>query len=192
VANLEPVQLLTPADGDGGVLSLRPWNAADVEVVFEGFSDPDVAEWNPALPFIRRDQAVEWLERKAAGWVSGRSASWAVCLDTPDGAVIGSVGLDTIDRAREAFPSAHASISYWVLPSGRGRRVAARAAIEASRWALTDLGLPRVQLLHDLDNIGSCRVAARAGFALEGSLRRCAPGRDGWQDQHLHARIDGD
>ena len=36
------------------------------------------------------------------------------------------------------------------------------------------------------------RVAAKAGFALEGTLRSAMRHPDGWHDMHLHARVRGD
>ena len=187
--DLNPVRLRAASSSGGAALWLRPWAESDVDAVWAGFTDPAVAAWNPQLPFTQHAQAEDWLTQKADDWSTGRAASWALCLEDPDSAVVGSVGLSNLDRAREAFPSAHAAVSYWVLPSGRGQGVAAGAAAAAAEWALDDLRLPRVQLLHDLDNTASCRVADRAGFDLEGVLRRSAPTRAGWADQHLHARI---
>ena len=49
----------------------------------------------------------------------------------------------------------------------RGRGVAPRALEVATAYAVDGLGLHRVQLQHAVENIASCRVAAKAGFALE-------------------------
>jgi RimJ/RimL family protein N-acetyltransferase len=40
-----------------------------------------------------------------------------------------------------------------------------------SRAALQRDGVERVQLRADIENVGSCRVAEKAGFQLEGVLR---------------------
>jgi RimJ/RimL family protein N-acetyltransferase len=42
---------------------------------------------------------------------------------------------------------------------------------------------------HSTVNAASCRVAERAGFALEGTKRSEAWHTDGWHDMHLHAKI---
>jgi RimJ/RimL family protein N-acetyltransferase len=36
------------------------------------------------------------------------------------------------------------------------------------------------------------RVAAKAGFTAEGTLRSALLHADGWHDMHLHARVQGD
>ena len=41
-------------------------------------------------------------------------------------------------------------------------------------------------------NPGSCRVAVKAGFALEGTLRSAMRHPDGWHDMHLHGLVPGD
>ena len=38
-------------------------------------------------------------------------------------------------------------------------------------------------------NTASCRVAGKAGFHLEATLRSVLLHSDGWHDMHLHARI---
>jgi RimJ/RimL family protein N-acetyltransferase len=67
--------------------------------------------------------------------------------------------------------------------------VATRAIAAVSEWALEDLGLHRLQLEHSVRNAQSCRVAHRAGFKLEGTMREKWPQTDGWHDVHLHARL---
>ena len=59
-------------------------------------------------------------------------------------------------------------------------------------WAVDELGLHRLFLLHSTANPASCRVAARAGFALEGTLRSAMRHPDGWHDMHLHGLVPGD
>ncbi|MFD7322462.1 GNAT family N-acetyltransferase [Streptomyces sp. NPDC059875] len=66
------------------------------------------------------------------------------------------------------------------------------ATIRISRWALEDVGLHRLRITHSLENPASCHVATKAGFALEGTMRSALLHADGWHDEHLHARVQGD
>ena len=62
-----------------------------------------------------------------------------------------------------------------------------------TQWSFAQRGLVRIQLEHAVPNIGSCRVAARAGFVLEGTLRSAS--RDGLgarHDDHVHGRLATD
>ena len=55
------------------------------------------------------------------------------------------------------------------------------------------LGLPRIGLVHAVENPASCRVAESAGFALEGTARQEFEHADGRRyDYHHHARLAAD
>ena len=64
-----------------------------------------------------------------------------------------------------------AEIGYWIAREARRRAVGARATRLLARWALTDLGLERLELLANPENEASQRLAKRAGFTREGVLR---------------------
>lgn len=82
--------------------------------------------------------------------------------------------------------------TYWVLPAARGHGVAAHASNQLAYWALNDLGLHRLELRHCTANAGSCRVADKTRFRLEGTLRSALLHPDGWHDMHQHARVRDD
>ena len=71
--------------------------------------------------------------------------------------------------------------------------MAAAAVRTAARFAFEVLGLQRVELFHAVDNPASCRVATKAGFALEGTHRSSFRYGDGrLHDEHSHARLAAD
>jgi len=59
----------------------------------------------------------------------------------------------------------------------------------SSRRAFDEIRLHRLEIVHAVENMASCRVADKAGFALEGTLRSAMLHADGWHDMHLHAAI---
>jgi RimJ/RimL family protein N-acetyltransferase len=83
-------------------------------------------------------------------------------------------------------------MSYWVLPAARGTGIAARATRTLMRWAFDTLLLNRLFLVHSTANLPSCRVALKAGFRVEGTLRGHTLHADGWHDMHMHARLRTD
>ncbi|WP_437100600.1 GNAT family N-acetyltransferase [Streptomyces kronopolitis] len=74
-------------------------------------------------------------------------------------------------------------------PAARGAGVAVEATRCLSRWALNDLGLHRLRLCHSVANPASRRVADRAGFTLEGTMRSALPHADGRHGEQLVERI---
>jgi RimJ/RimL family protein N-acetyltransferase len=108
-------------------------------------------------------------------------------VDSATGELRGSTALRYID------PVDHGAVaSYWTLETARGRGVAPSALTAASNWAFDELALHRIQLAHVLANEASCRVAAKAGFALEATTRGSCLLRDGFSDEHVHARLASD
>jgi RimJ/RimL family protein N-acetyltransferase len=62
-----------------------------------------------------------------------------------------------------------AEIGYWTAPAARNRGVASGAVELLTAWAFENFdahGLRRVELLHQQDNLVSCRVAQKSGYAL--------------------------
>jgi RimJ/RimL family protein N-acetyltransferase len=79
-------------------------------------------------------------------------------------------------------------VGYWTAPHARGRNIAARALDELCRWAFDHYGparLSRLELIHQVGNQASCRVAAKSHFLLSQVLPPRAP----WpREGHLHVR----
>jgi RimJ/RimL family protein N-acetyltransferase len=77
--------------------------------------------------------------------------------------------------------------------TARGRGVCTRALRLLSRHALDDLGLQRLQLVADPDNVASQRVAEKAGFRREGVLRAHLRHPDGRiRDSVMFSLLPGD
>jgi RimJ/RimL family protein N-acetyltransferase len=175
-----------PVTIEAGALRLRPWSEDDAEQVLAAFADPVIAQWNPRLPLPDIAAARRWLVSRATGWADGSSCSWAV-VDSTTGTLLGSTGLrhiDPFDRGGVA--------SYWTVAAARGRGVAPAALSAATNWAFAVVGLHRVQLAHVPANAASCRVAEKAGFALEAISRGACLLPDGFSDEHIHARLASD
>ena len=167
-------------------LLLRPFTAEDEPAVAVALLDPDILRWTAGTAVLRtpaNQRARIWLEPRIVGWIRG-NAVFAV-TDAASGELLGSVTIREVNRIPD-----QAVVAYWVSPAARGRRVAARALDAAARWAFEELGLHRLSLDHALVNEGSCRVATRAGFLLEGTMRDYYVEIDGRRhDSHLHARL---
>jgi [ribosomal protein S5]-alanine N-acetyltransferase len=103
------------------------------------------------------------------------------------GEVVGAVGL----RLHEDY-ALQGSIGYWVAPEARGRGIATAALRIVSRWALRELGLPRVQLVTDPENEPSQRVAEAAGFRRDGLLRSYIELQGGRRDCVLYSLLAGE
>ena len=102
---------------------------------------------------------------------------------TVDDQAIGSIGVvlrDDVERCS-------AEIGYWIGESHWGRSIATRALAGLTRHAFTAYELERLYALPLASNSASCRVLEKAGYRLEGRMRRSAIKDGVVQDQLLYA-----
>lgn len=163
-------------------LTLRPWQAGDAHHVAQAYQDEAIQRWH--VRSMTDSNALAWITVRSDRWAAESGADWAIAEDDVP---LGRVALHRLDLARGVGKAA-----YWVLPGARGRRIAPRALDAVSRWFFTEIGLHRIELAHSVANVASCQVAARAGYAYEGTMRGEGLHADGWHDMHLHARLQGD
>lgn len=154
-------------DGDLTLRRARPGDVADVREVY---AEADIRRrmlWDDQEP--DEAEALANIERSERAWAEGTAAAFRVVVD---GRVVGGVNL----RLSE-YDTAEAS--YFLRASARGRGLGTRALLLAVDWGFRELGLARIFLRVDIDNVASVRLAERAGFLEEGLERQSAAYADG-------------
>jgi len=125
--------------------------------------------------------------RDRQDWSAGDHFSW-VAVDAGVGNLLGSVSLHDINHAQ-----GNAEIGYWTAPAARSQGIATNAVATVCRWAFISVRLHRIVLYHAVENQASARIARKAGFTLEGKLRRSYRYGDGIRhDELLWARLYDD
>lgn len=107
---------------------------------------------------------------------------------TVDDRPIGSIGVvlrDDVERCS-------AEVGYWLGESYWGRGIATRALVGFTRFAFAAYDVERLYALPLAANAPSCRVLEKAGYELEGRLRRSAVKDGKVQDQMLYAILRAD
>jgi RimJ/RimL family protein N-acetyltransferase len=171
-----------------GWLTLRPFTAADTGWVFDVSQDPALQRFVQVPAPYRIEHAAFFVHQVAlAGWDSGQRAEFVV-QDTAAATPFGRVGLSL------SQPGA-AEIGYWTDPRARGRGVATTAVRAACHWAFTALGAELIEWRCEVGNAASRRVAEKAGFLIEATLRRRLVHRgtrvDAWVGSILPAELTG-
>ncbi len=170
-----------------GAWQLRPPDPAEAADVLAMLQDPLTARWNPAPSVVDEASARDWCVR-GADWSDGTHASFSV-LEGTTGRLVGNISLWRVDLLDQRS----AAVGYRTAPWARSRGVATTSLGAVTRWAFGALGLDRIELPHDPANRASCRVAEKAGYLLEGTLRMSYRLGDGRRvDEHLHARLATD
>ncbi|MDX3502887.1 GNAT family N-acetyltransferase [Streptomyces sp. ATCC51928] len=168
--------------GSGG-LRLRRWREEDLPALLRAYEDPAMRRWL-ATQVSGPDGAADWLEAQRTGWASATRFAFAVTEGGQEDEPLGNAVLKRPDPV-----SGRAEVGYWTTASARGRGVAPRALAALTDWAFTtfaEQGLTRLELLHQVDNEASCRVAEKCGYPLERVIPALPP--DYPLDGHVHAR----
>ncbi|MFI7635897.1 GNAT family N-acetyltransferase [Nonomuraea sp. NPDC049400] len=181
------VRLRASATASAPALLLRPWNPADADDLVELYRDGALRRWTSAT-VADADGAARWVREQQEGWEAGERFGLAVVEPRASGDGERLVGHVVLKRPTPGSPSAE--VGYWTAAHARGRGVAPRALLALTDWAFTafaDDGLERLELLHQVDNTASCRVAQKCRYELSALLTAAPP--DFPLDGHLHARM---
>ncbi len=174
---MEPVFALGPC-------IVRPWKRTDAR---------SIARWadNPRVAVHLRDRFPSpYTVRDARRWIR---AAHAIHPPThfaieADGEAVGGIGFDAftdVDRRT-------AEIGYWLAEPYWGRGIATAAVEAVSDYAFRRFDLVRLQARVFEGNEASQRVLEKAGYELEGRLRRSVTKGDRTIDSFLYARLRPD
>jgi RimJ/RimL family protein N-acetyltransferase len=158
-----------PVSLTDGPVTVRTFRDDDVEPLLEAVRE-SIAEVHPWLPWCHPGYARSDSER----WVRSRPAAWArleelsfVITETRSGRFLGGCGLNQLQTLHRM-----ANLGYWLRTGAAGRGHTTRAVRLVARWGFEVVGLQRIEIVADVDNRASQRVAEKAGALREGVLRR--------------------
>lgn len=165
-------------------LDLREYGASDAGLVRALLADAEPEALPPGAPSDPEDVA-GWLADGARRAQREGTGVHLMMLDRATGRIVGSIGLFHAD-----WQVRSAEIGYGVRGDERGKGYATEALGAVARWALTEGGIQRAWLTANTDNVASVRVAEKAGFRREGTLRRAALEADGLHDLAVFSLLD--
>jgi ribosomal-protein-alanine N-acetyltransferase len=148
-----------------GPVVLREFSAADLPMVREMSADPYLPQIGTLPLNASGQEARAYIDRQRGRLAEGKGFSFAIA-EADTGRGVGQIGLwlAGLDEGR-------ATAGYSVMPSARGRGLAAAALTALTSFGWTISGLHRIELYIEPWNAGSVNTAERAGFEREGLLR---------------------
>ncbi|MFJ8028257.1 GNAT family N-acetyltransferase [Streptomyces sp. NPDC096311] len=160
------VRLKADATPSAPALILRPWRPADAADLVELYQDDAMRRWTSSA-VNDEASAARWIQDQQQGWETGDRFGFAITQAQAadmEGQLAGHVILRNV-----ASGTSSAEVGYWTAAHARGRGVAPRALRALTHWAFTafpDGGPKRLELVHQVDNTASCRVAQKSGYEL--------------------------
>ena len=154
-------------------IRLEPFAREHLDPLGDMLGDPEVLRFTRVPEPVPADFAETWFARYERGRADGTRMNFAI-LEGPESRFAGFGVAPVIDTE-----AATAELGYGVAGWARGRGVATAALRELTSWAFTELGMVRLELLIDVENPGSKRVAQNCGYTFEGTMRSVyvKPGR---------------
>jgi RimJ/RimL family protein N-acetyltransferase len=145
-------------------LRLRGWLPEDAAAVLRALADPQLQRFTLWPAGLSEEDVSERFRAAERRRRAGMRLELAVTR-AEQRALVGFVGLEP------SWKDSRAEVFYWTAPWARGHGVARGALRLLCRWALDELGLARLELHSDADNLASLKVARAVGFREEGRLR---------------------
>jgi RimJ/RimL family protein N-acetyltransferase len=158
---------------------VRTWQESDLEPLVRAANDPAVARHlRDRFPHpYETAHGMAFLQSVARRPIE---SLWAIALD---GTVVGGIGLELGHDVERVS----AEIGYWLGRPFWGRGVATAALRAVTEFAFAEFELTRIFALPFDSNPASIRVLEKAGYVLEGRLRRSAIKYGVILDQRIYA-----
>jgi RimJ/RimL family protein N-acetyltransferase len=161
-------------------------SAADYDAVRRIRDHPETARW---VNTIVAPDGESFARSAESARRAGKLLHLAI-IDRSDLHYLGEIVLFL--RAAEAAELHIGEIAYVIDPAARGRGIAPSAVRLLSAWAFERLGLQRLQLSIHPDNAPSHRVAEKASYRFEGTIRSQKVIRGVRVDSVLYSRLPTD
>jgi RimJ/RimL family protein N-acetyltransferase len=149
---------------DSARLCIRPFRQADADAfaqaVFESVSS--LMAWMPwCHADYSTDEALEWFTLCADNLQSETSYEFGIF--TSDGkTLLGGISINQINREHN-----FGNIGYWIRASRQRQGLASEAVRVITAYGFKELGLTRLEILAQVDNVASRRVAEKSGASFE-------------------------
>ena len=157
---------------EGRLVNLRVQEKEDLPLVAEWLNNLDYfGEFNPLMQLSRTELEKKYNEKPP-------EINWFI-IEKKDGTKIGSVGHFPAYRQFE--------IGYAIIPSERGKGYCTEAAKIVVDYIFLSKDIVRIQAHIDPKNKASQKVAEKAGFKKEGTIRKCFFSKGEWRDMLLYS-----
>ena len=170
----------------GGGLRLRPYRSEDAVALLAAVRESVdvVGRWLPwCHSGYEAGDAEKWIAHCDESWRSGEHFAFAA-FEIASGQYLGAFGLNQRNRMHNFM-----NLGYWVRASRQRHGVAVRAAHLVATFGFEQVGLGRIEVVAELDNLASRRVAEVIGATFEGIGRNRLVARGKATDAAIYSLV---
>lgn len=128
----------------------------------------------------------DWISEFDKDWENDQGYFFQV-IEVSTNQVVGGVFLNDVARHCQM-----ANLGYWVRTNRSGEGIATEAAKQAARYGFEKLGFQRLEIVVEIENTPSLKVAEKTGAMREGLLRNRFNFRGVPHDAYMHSLIPSD
>ncbi|MDF2867728.1 MAG: GrpB domain, predicted nucleotidyltransferase, family [Gammaproteobacteria bacterium] len=145
-------------------ITIRPYRETDITFLYEAARE-SIEQVSPYLtwghPNYLKKDAKAWVLSRRQAWVEKKEYSFVIT--TPEELFLGGIDIQGID-----WQNCNANLGYWVRKSALGQGVGVVAAQLAAQFSFDELGLNRLEIVTEMTNRASQRVAEKLGAKNKG------------------------
>lgn len=147
-----------------------------------------VSPWISWIDSIRSlADSERWIGERLEHWRTQSQFHFGIFAAADPNTLLGGIGLNQLNATHR-----FANLGYWVRTGAEGRGVATRASILVGRFALTHLGLGRIEIITAADNVPSQRVAEKVRARFEGLQRNRLFMHGRWISARMYSLVPED
>lgn len=163
--------------------TLRPFRKGDAESLKENINNKRISRTTLGVPYpYTLNNARAWIKKVLKEQRKKKPEMVNLVIDI-DGEVAGSVSFFDIKEKHKA------EIAYWLAEKHWGKGLMTKVVKEATKFAFEKLKLRRIEAYVFSFNKPSMRVLEKAGYRLEGVLRKESKKDGKFIDSHLFAKV---
>lgn len=169
-------------------VAIRPLRPVDAGPLYDALRESidEVSPWLAGFrPETTLEDMIDFVSDQARLRCEGSAYNFAV-VDA-SGRIVGAAGLTSLNRLHR-----FCNLYYWIRSSATGQGAAPAAVRLASTYAFEQLELVRVEIVVDVENVRSQRVAEKVGAKREGVARNRLSAHCEPHDAYMYSLIPAD
>ena len=164
---------------------LQPIQPEDQPFIFEGLSHPDVIPFY-GVQYKTLEETRAQMQYYSQLLKEGVGMWWKI-VDREDGVKKGAIGFNNYSAQHNKC-----EVGYWLLPRYWGQGIITEVFQKVIQFLFEEKGMHRIEALIEEGNEMSRRVALKAGFTLEGTLRDYEKKSDRYISLHMYSLLASD